>query len=814
MRQMAICRATPADFATRGKKTRKMRIGFAGFCCRHCVKIREEAEGGELARAKKTGGYSCRSFSSEVDTLGSSISNSFAEHLAKCTNTPKRIRDALAVYKQIHPSQMAEFPFGSQRKKFQGMWRRIRAADIDEAAMNRLIREYRPGQPDLPDFINTLVKEPIHTKEVSKPTPKQAAHPKAKNMGRASPKFPTSKNKDTKRMLAMAEEDWDWSESGENGGIIKPADKELVSDYVFLTCRNLKPKIPTAADVAKSRRGSGAHAIIAGMCCMHCDDKDESLIAGSSRTFPTAPDNYASAFNTSLYNHMQKCDFIKDDLKRALADLRKIHSSQVGHLKAGSQRRFFGNLCNRLKKVKLPGKLPPGPPKAASPAVSRGAPRTPRNRKPGGRSGQSRAMRGGGDDAILDQYRFCEFPLQSFFCLGCRMVPLQFRARGSLCFAKPTLDFMSDHHENCKEDGFDLWFCIESLKDVLKGKLDVTALSNPLFKEIMLECFGQNQQLAEIFTTEISKVYQMSKHGGVTRAVENAVKAKSQGMWSKLPKTVDSTKVKQAFEEFAATIEGLSPVLADHDALVKYLLLICPSLQLHEGDEDEKDESAEEEGDINAKADEGSEVKVIKPPARRSSGKELRKTKKVKEEDEEAVEENSGGSGDDEVDKVQAPQRPRGKGKELRRKKKVEEEEEEDEDDEGNDDDDDDDGDEVIEITPRKPRGGKELRRRRTTNKPVYNEDDDEEDEDIEDELEDDDEEEDDEDGASSESGAEEEIESAQGDNGDDFEEEEPVDAEEGRDHSDPDLLMREGIDDSLEGEVSQEQMELDELED
>lgn len=573
-------------------------------------------------------------------------------------------------------------------------------------------------------------------------------------------------------------------------------------------------KIPTAADVAKSRRGSGAHAIIAGMCCMHCDDKDESLIAGSSRTFPTAPDNYASAFNTSLYNHMQKCDFIKDDLKRALADLRKIHSSQVGHLKAGSQRRFFGNLCNRLKKVKLPGKLPPGPPKAASPAVSRGAPRTPRNRKPGGRSGQSRAMRGGGDDAILDQYRFCEFPLQSFFCLGCRMVPLQFRARGSLCFAKPTLDFMSDHHENCKEDGFDLWFCIESLKDVLKGKLDVTALSNPLFKEIMLECFGQNQQLAEIFTTEISKVYQMSKHGGVTRAVENAVKAKSQGMWSKLPKTVDSTKVKQAFEEFAATIEGLSPVLADHDALVKYLLLICPSLQLHEGDEDEKDESAEEEGDINAKADEGSEVKVIKPPARRSSGKELRKTKKVKEEDEEAVEENSGGSGDDEVDKVQAPQRPRGKGKELRRKKKVEEEEEEDEDDEGNDDDDDDDGDEVIEITPRKPRGGKELRRRRTTNKPVYNEDDDEEDEDIEDELEDDDEEEDDEDGASSESGAEEEIESAQGDNGDDFEEEEPVDAEEGRDHSDPDLLMREGIDDSLEGEVSQEQMELDELED
>ena len=89
----------------------------------------------------------------------------------------------------------------------------------------------------------------------------------------------------------------------------------------------------------------------------------------------------------------------------------------------------------------------------------------------------------------------------------------------------------------------------------------------------------------------------MSKHGAVTQAVENAVKVKSQGIWSKLPKTVDSGKVLQAFEKFAATVEGLSPVLTDHDALVKYLLLICPSLRLpQDGDEEEEQQKEDENG--------------------------------------------------------------------------------------------------------------------------------------------------------------------------------------------------------------------------
>jgi DNA-directed RNA polymerase subunit N (RpoN/RPB10) len=39
VRQMAYCHVLPTDFETRGKKTALMRLGFTGFCCRHCNDI-------------------------------------------------------------------------------------------------------------------------------------------------------------------------------------------------------------------------------------------------------------------------------------------------------------------------------------------------------------------------------------------------------------------------------------------------------------------------------------------------------------------------------------------------------------------------------------------------------------------------------------------------------------------------------------------------------------------------------------------------------------------------------------------------------
>ena len=199
------------------------------------------------------------------------------------------------------------------------------------------------------------------SKPAVKTQKKSPAQMKAKNRSTKTAKvtgrdasFPRSKNPETQNILVLAEENWDPSV---NDGMILPGDRELVSDYVFLTLRQLKIAMPTKADFAKGRRGPATQRMIPGMCCMHCDGKDASMVATSSRTFPTAPDNYASAFNTQLYNHMQNCSFVPSAVKKALQDLKKLHSNQIAHLKVGSQRQFFALLYNRIRKAKGGGDL-------------------------------------------------------------------------------------------------------------------------------------------------------------------------------------------------------------------------------------------------------------------------------------------------------------------------------------------------------------------------------------------------------------------------------------------------------------------------
>jgi hypothetical protein len=121
---MAICHAVPSDFATRGKKTKLMRLGYAGFCCRHCM----EPDGAPPYITD----FSCRSFSSAADNMSSAISNSFTSHLQKCYKTPLRIKKALTAYKRIHQRHMAQLPYGSQRRLIHELWARLRAADLPE----------------------------------------------------------------------------------------------------------------------------------------------------------------------------------------------------------------------------------------------------------------------------------------------------------------------------------------------------------------------------------------------------------------------------------------------------------------------------------------------------------------------------------------------------------------------------------------------------------------------------------------------------------------------------------------------------------
>jgi hypothetical protein len=309
VKQAAICHAVSADFATRGKKTKLMRLGFAGFCCRHCKQNYPNSTG-MVARGKTAAPIfqaSCRSFSSSSDNLASAMSNSFVMHLLKCPYTPRNIQQSLQTLKRLHPRQMQQLPYGSQSRLFAELWRRIRSADkspgITAESSQSPEEEQEDGDeeyvPDSPldksgehDVLQVAAPARVISSTVSpvldsSPVPSRG------------PTFPVADQEETQQVLKEAEDNWDPTE---NDNLILPEDRNLVSDYVFLCMRQLKVALPTSADFRGNRRNN-VLSRMAGMCCIHCCEiPGQQYVMPSGRTFPSAPDNMASALNVSTYS--------------------------------------------------------------------------------------------------------------------------------------------------------------------------------------------------------------------------------------------------------------------------------------------------------------------------------------------------------------------------------------------------------------------------------------------------------------------------------------------------------------------------------
>lgn len=332
-KQAAICHASKEDFSTRGKKTKLMRVGFTGFCCRHCKKnyppdidAASHVSSGVLTAGFQ---YSCRSFSSSHENLASAMSNSFVLHLLKCIYTPRSIKQALQTLKRMHQRQMQQLPYGSQSRVFMQMWERARAADRTQAPSEALEdthndNDYLMGEassdvddaPEVEDdeeFVPDNEASPLSDTELdtsvtphrvgsaSVRTPAPARRSvtnldSSAGHARASA-FPAVDDEETKQLLKDVEADWD---PEENDRLILPEDRNLISDFVFLCMRQLKVAHPTPADFKGNRRNNVVSRM-AGLCCIHCaENHDHQHIKPSGRSFPSAPDNLASALNVSI----------------------------------------------------------------------------------------------------------------------------------------------------------------------------------------------------------------------------------------------------------------------------------------------------------------------------------------------------------------------------------------------------------------------------------------------------------------------------------------------------------------------------------
>jgi len=450
MQQATYCHAVAEDFATRGKKTRLMRIGYTGFCCRHC-KLNYRQGGRLNLRVFQN---SCRSFSSSRDNIGSAMSNSFVLHLQKCEYTPHNIKNAMQALKKVHSKQMSGLPYGSQSSIFEKLWQRIRASDKPKE--NGALSPTRPKISTSPHASVTKTKNDNDDEYLPDATHTRTNRhfPTKSRVSRQQPiSLPPIDEVECRQVLKDAEENWDLSQ---NDHLIQKQDRGLISDFVFLCMRQLKVAIPNGSDfrLNRSRR-------MAGVCCRHCSGgQSTSRTVSSGRSFPSAPDNIASILNATIYKHLTNCPSVPMKLKQTIDVVRKSHTKQCASLPYGSQRRYFKKLFERLRNVPIEGVLA----------------NTINEPKPQNGINFSSAI------------QKCEFVRNKnsngpeyWQCLKCRMVPYDYRAPGSIFFSTPSVGAMEEHRMVCQNDGI-YWKSIQSsLKKLCtkySGVTSVTSLVN------------------------------------------------------------------------------------------------------------------------------------------------------------------------------------------------------------------------------------------------------------------------------------------------------------------------------------------------
>ncbi|GAX15090.1 hypothetical protein FisN_12Lh213 [Fistulifera solaris] len=490
VRQMKICNALPSDVTSRGKRAKSVHVGLAGYSCRHCADTMEYF----------------RSYPSAADNMVSSIMNSFWSHLQKCRYMPQATKRALSEYKRLHTRQLVQLPYGSQRKFMQDLWERIRAEDKTEEEMAPIIASLPLEQG--------LLSPPTSTTNARLTAPIATASKIVKESN-----YPTVDDQETQTVLRSAESDWD---PAMNDCLIRPEDRSLVSDYVFLAMRQLKavgPNNPTRSQLY-------------GLSCIHCHDR-ECQVSPSGRSYPSAPDNYASALNSSYYNHFLNCTYLPTDVKQALVATRKIHSVQCASLQFGSQRKYFNRLFERLQAFSSINTV------AECQKV---------------------------DD--FSAHGFIDVSTKQqpcWICQTCSGIPIAFRVPGSVWFQTPDPLAMQHHRKRCHSLKWDFSHAGNLLRESIEGRCDTTKLFDGPLRKLLLSLFGDDTSLVDTLTKGLESFI---VNGNGLADPPHAVRKP----W---PAKLNLSTVQAAFKVFADEIQWTgSRHLADQQkfgAFIKYL---------------------------------------------------------------------------------------------------------------------------------------------------------------------------------------------------------------------------------------------------
>jgi hypothetical protein len=474
---------------------------------------------------------------------------------------PSRIRTAMSAYKKLHLRQMAQLPYGSQRRYYLLFWSRLRAKDQLDADEEVSSNQVAPLLSDdgTSDSFLALDEKMSDAETFYKLVPEEGGENEDRSddeLASSNRSFylPITEDAETKALLQELESNW---EPSENNHVIEPADRPLVSDYVFLIMRQLKVVFPDEDDIARVRR----RITIPGLACMHCLHREQPGLSPSGRSFSSAPDNFHSALNSSLYNHLQICVFVSDTIKRALTNTKKVHSTQCAKIKFGSQRKYFNQLYDRLRQLESKGKE-----SIPSDEIFK-------------------------TKDTLSQSEFMELPNPipskvASICLECRMVPLHFRAPDSIFMGRVPGNGKFSHSRMCKKSSLDLSLTADLLDEIIRSSWndDAGVLGRRSFQEIIRAAVVD--ETLSTFVTQGWKRLIHQKRGIETNSPKDdeVDPLLLPDLWRVFSSySADFSTVEAAFQKFAREVEGMVDNLQSQSSFLNLLLLISPSLVVPKG---------------------------------------------------------------------------------------------------------------------------------------------------------------------------------------------------------------------------------------
>jgi hypothetical protein len=310
MKQLRPVRFSESDRRTRGGKREKIKVGYGGLQCVHCVDIQN----------------SRKFFWSNVDRLA----NSFAEipgHILKCRRCPQPYKDALLLLKQRHADQMSRLPRGSQKVFFRRMWNRLHKEDPDDHSEHsqeqQFMESHREQRPEKVPGSESFATRPPRVDVQLSPTPQDSSPPGTSGSEDSSIYF--LQRPSTEAAKALADASMQPGPPSPNSRVLLaiPEDKDWLSDTDCFIRRQLEVFCTTSEDVEQALEDRKYPVKLGqiGIRCIHC-----ALTPNGARAqavaYPFSISGIYEAAREFQRLHLETCENLPLSAKSKLVSLR------------------------------------------------------------------------------------------------------------------------------------------------------------------------------------------------------------------------------------------------------------------------------------------------------------------------------------------------------------------------------------------------------------------------------------------------------------------------------------------------------------